>query len=251
MQFETDSISRAGCGRPLALLAILMTASTMAFRVAPELDLTVAWLFYDPANGFWLAGQWLWDVVILANKATSFVFAATALVLLPVSVLRHRDGATNAAHYWGLVILLYLMGPGLLVNGLLKRVFGRARPVQITIFGGDGPFTAAWEVSDYCRSGCSFVSTEVSAATALMVGLSIGMLWFARRPIARLFRALSFVALALLLLTAVQRIGSGRHFLSDVVFAALPTAALGISLACLLWPRAKRWAASRFSGSAS
>ena len=238
MQTGRDDPDRFRCWRLVAVLTALAVGLALAFRLVPELDLTVSRLFHDPATGFSLAGSAAWDGVVQLNKLASFVFVTTALVLLAAAQLRGQTADILARRYWAVVLLLYLLGPGLLVNGLLKRVYGRARPVQIEAFGGDGPFTAAWQVSDYCHSGCSFVSAEVAVGTALAVGLGIGAFWFAGRPVARWFRALSLSALGLLLLTAVQRVGSGRHFLSDVIFAALLVAALGVALACLLRPRA-------------
>ena len=45
---------------------------------------------------------------------------------------------------WGYILLLYALGPGLLVDGLLKRFWGRARPADVQTFGGDtGLHTAA------------------------------------------------------------------------------------------------------------
>ena len=230
----------------LALTAVL----ALVFRFWPGLDLAVSGSVYDPATGFLLASRGFWDGVIVANKAASLAYLVAALVLLPISLWLGRGEAQVTARYWGMVILLYLAGPGLLVNGLLKRTFGRARPVNIALFGGDGPFTAAGEVSDYCRAACSFVSAEVAAGTALTVGLALGTLWFAGRPVARLFGGLAVLSLGLLVLTAVERIGSGRHFLSDVVFAALPVTALGLGLACLIWRSADTSSAGYFAGPA-
>jgi lipid A 4'-phosphatase len=222
------------CLGALVALAAAIAVGALVFTLWPGLDLGVSRLAYRPGAGFVLADRPVWDAVVLAGKVASILYVTAALVLLPASLLRRADPAV--ARYWGLVILLYLIGPGLMVNGALKRGFGRARPDQIELFGGDGPFTAAWQVSGYCRSACSFVSAEVAAGTALTIGLALGALWFAGRPAARLFRRLALAALALLVLTALQRIGSGRHFLSDVVFAALLVAALGAALACLLRP---------------
>ena len=222
------------CGRALLGLALLTVVMTLVFRSWPGLDLAVSGIFHDPGTGFLLADKAFWDGVLLANKVASGIFLVAAFVLFPVNLWQNWRQSQLHSRYWLTVILLYLTGPGLLVNGLLKRVFGRARPVQIVTFGGDGPFTQAWEVSDYCRSACSFVSAEVAAGTALSLGLALGAIWFAGRPAARIFRWLAYVSLGLLVLTAVQRIGSGRHFLSDVVFAALLVAALGVGLACLI-----------------
>jgi lipid A 4'-phosphatase len=236
-------------GRALAALLVLTAVLALIFRLWPGLDLLASGLFHDPAAGFLLKGRGFWDGVIVANKAASFAFLGVAVVLLPVSLWLGRGEPQFAARYWALVILLYLAGPGVLVNGLLKRSFGRARPVSIVLFGGDGPFTAAWQVSDYCRAACSFVSAEVAAGTALSVGLALGAVWFSGRRIARLFGGFSLLSLGLLVLTAVERIGSGRHFLSDVVFAALPVAAIGLGLAWLMWPRPAASAIAPVSGS--
>lgn len=227
---------RTSCILALALLAVTAALCAALFVLYPTLDLTVAGLFHSPGTGFALSGRPFWDGVLHANKAASLVFLVAALVLLPVGLLRQNDDSLLWVRYWGLVVLIYLLGPGVLVNGILKRVFGRARPEQIELFGGDGSFTAAWVVSDYCRSACSFVSAEVAVATTLAVGLGLGAIWFHHRPVARLFRSLAVTSPILLLLTALQRLGSGRHFLSDLVFAALPVMALGIALACFLRP---------------
>lgn len=225
-----------GCGRALAAAVGLAAVFVLVFRLVPEIDLTVSGFFHNPATGFALADRGLWDAILLANKTAAIAFATTAVVLLVMHLIRRRTADGLALRYWLLVGLLYLLGPTLLVNGFMKRFFGRARPVQIEAFGGKGPFTAAWQVSGYCHAACSFVSAEVAAGTALTVGLAIGARWFKGRRTARLFGALSLCAGGLLVLTSVERIGSGRHFLSDVVFAVLTVTVLGIVLECLLKP---------------
>lgn len=232
------------CGQSVAaVLAALHVLFALLFWTWPQLDLATASLFFEKSVGFVLAGSPFWNGVLLANKAASLGFICLALILFLVPRLRNLAGFAGSARYWGFVLLLYLAGPGLMVNGLIKRTFGRARPVEIELFGGEGPFSAAWEVSGYCPYACSFVSGEVSAATALLVGLGIGSMWFSGRPMARTFRALTLGALVMLLLTVVQRLGSGRHFLSDVIFAALLTLAVGAALACLLRPEIRSSAA--------
>jgi lipid A 4'-phosphatase len=232
----------------LVLVAVLLAGFALAFKVAPELDLTVARFFHDPATGFSLAGHRGWDRVIFANKLASYLFTVAALVLLPVALLPRFSVDIVAMRYLAFVILLYLVGPGLLVNGILKRVYGRARPVQITAFGGDGPFTGPWEVSEYCRSACSFISAEVAAGTALTVALVIGALWFKGRRAVLSLRIAALASVVLLVLVAIQRVGSGRHYLSDVIFSILLIAALGVALSCLLWPQPARSAAAQPSG---
>ncbi|WP_084450740.1 phosphatase PAP2 family protein [Gemmobacter nectariphilus] len=225
-----------GCVRWLIGLAVLAAVLAVLFRVVPAVDLQLARLFYSPGAGFALAGAPVWDAVLMSNKLASGLFVAVALILLAIGIVRRNR---LWRQYWGLVIALYLLGPGLIVNGTLKPLIGRARPLQIAEFGGDGPFTAAWQLSGYCRVGCSFVSAETSVATALVLLLIVGIGWFAGRPAARWFRILLWPALALLGLTAIQRLGSGFHFLSDVIFAALIVVMLGTALACWMRPRAR------------
>ena len=248
MQIARAETNLRACAGVLAFLAALTAGFALVFAVWPDLDLVVARLFHDPATGFVLANNPFWDSVLLANKAASLIFVVAVLVTLVFSFVRRRKRGVDAARYCWFVILMYLLGPGLLVNGVAKRMFGRARPFQTALFGGDGPFTGPWQVSDYCHSACSFVSAEAAAATALTVGLVVGGLWFAGQVVGRLFRVMVPVSVVLLLLTSVQRIGSGRHFLSDVIFAVLPMAGLGVLLACLLWPRAAKSSATRLQG---
>ena len=111
------------------VLVAAMAIGTLVFPLWPGMDLGVSGLAYRPGAGFVLADRPVWDAVVLAGKVASILYVVAALVLLPASLLRRAGPA--AARYWGLVILLYLIGPGLMVNGALNRVFGRSRPDQI------------------------------------------------------------------------------------------------------------------------
>ena len=64
-------------------------------------------------------------------------------------------------------IVSFALVPGLLVNGILKRQSGRARPRDIDVFGGDAAFTPVLQFADQCRTNCSFVSAEASALFTL------------------------------------------------------------------------------------
>src|SRR5690606_18059807 len=134
----------------------------------------------------------------------------------------------------GFIFLLYLLGPILLVNGVLKTYWGRARPVDVAEFGGAATFTPPWLPADQCVANCSFVSGEGSAATALLLAFVV------LAPDAwRLFprRAFALYALAGLVLPATGlalRIMTGRHFLSDTIFAVLLVLSLALGLLRLL-----------------
>lgn len=201
-------------------------AAIALFGLAPTIDLDVAHLFWRPEIGFAVVGnplwEWLrqrlWDASILL-----FLFAGFAMLR---SVLTGRRVAGMTGTSWGFLFTLYLAVPGVIVNGWLKMHSGRARPAEVTEFGGTHLFTPAGRFADQCSANCSFVSGEVSAAVVL--GLA---LWLIAAEWSRLERWQSLYLRAAGLFIpgfiALQRVVTGRHFASDTIFAALITLSLG------------------------
>jgi lipid A 4'-phosphatase len=130
--------------------------------------------------------------------------------------------------------LLYLLGPILLVDGLLKRFWGRARPANVEAFGGAHRFTPPWPPAQECLGNCSFVSGEGAAATALALSLAVLAPAVRRTAPAWLYR--TYVGLAIILpgTALALRVMLGRHFLSDTVFAMLFVSGIALILARLL-----------------
>ncbi len=213
--------------------AVAFVLALVVFAVWPGLDIAVSSWFYRPDSGFWLAEDpWVegvrnlvWDLSILV-----FVLSAAAFVAALVG-RRAREARGRIA---GFIFLLYLLGPILLVDGILKRFWGRARPATIIEFGGDRMFTPPWLPSDQCASNCSFVSGEGSAAAALALSFLV-LAPIARRILPRAAFVL-YVAAGLLLPAAglALRVMTGRHFVSDTVFAVLFVSGIALVLHRLL-----------------
>lgn len=211
----------------LAQLAGLGVAS-LVFAAYPSLDLRVAALFYD-GQSFPIASsrpvEALRVLLYMAEDVgflLTLVFALVCLRRGRVLCLGSRDWLYQAA--------IFLLGPGLVVNGIFKRFWGRARPYQITAFGGDKDFAPAWTISDQCAANCSFVSGEMAGATALSIALFIILRANRHRMTPASHRMAQGLALAIPLLTAWQRMAVGRHFLSDVVIASFLVAVLAALL---------------------
>lgn len=207
-----------------------------AFYLWPELDLYTSALFYREGERFWLSDveavqilrETVWNLSIAA-----FLMAVVALVLAAVKRPIPEFGARPAAF----VFLLYLLGPILLVNAVLKNHWGRARPGSIVEFGGTREFTPPWLPADQCAKNCSFVSGEGSAAVALAITFVI-LAPLARRFLPRItFAAYVVLAATLPLAGIVLRVMTGRHFLSDTIFAALFVLAIALVLHRLLLHR--------------
>ncbi|MGB3315217.1 MAG: phosphatase PAP2 family protein [Albidovulum sp.] len=201
-------------------LAACFVLTLATFYFWPELDLTTSALFYREGERFWLSD--IEAVQILRETVWGFSIAAflVAIFALGMAALKRPlpdFGARPAAF----VFLLYLLGPILLVNAVLKNHWGRARPGSIAEFGGTREFTPPWLPADECARNCSFVSGEGSAAVALAITFLI-LAPLARRFLPRVLLAIyAAAAIAFPVAGLVLRVATGRHFLSDTIFAAL------------------------------
>ena len=66
------------------------------------------------------------------------------LLLAIVAASQRRPVAGLDAKAWLFLFLGLLVGPGLVVNGILKDHWGRARPAEIIEFGGTAHFSPAF-----------------------------------------------------------------------------------------------------------
>ena len=213
------------------ILALLLATSlaSAVFIVFPDIDLAAAALFYD-GKSFPIAANRPVEAVRVALYAAEDIGFLLTLVL----TLRRKPFAMVSARGWLFQMLVFLLGPGILVNGLLKPVWGRARPFQIEDFGGTAPFAPAWSISDACCGYRSFVSGEMAGATALAVCLILLLCANRTEVGAFLYKTGLVLSLGVPLFTAWQRMAAGRHFLSDIVLAALLTLLLAATLRQML-----------------
>ena len=200
--------------RGVAIYAALLAAAVALFLLLPQIDLLASGLFYTRAQGFVLA-HWLPVVLVfrsipwIAGGMVLLVLAATAWLFLVGRPLWRFDRKALL-----FVAFSIALGPGFLANTVLKDHWGRARPAQVTAFGGSRLFTPAPLPAAQCPSNCSFVSGHAALAFSLV---AFAFLLPAGRPRRRGIGA----AFAFGGLVGLVRIAQGGHFLSDVVFAGL------------------------------
>lgn len=216
----------------VGLLAVF-AAAALLFVLNPGLDIAVSSIFHTPADGFWLGNESLPLAYRNIFNIMSMSLAVMSLILWIISywrgpVMGIRD------RVWGFITLLYILGPGLLVNFLLKSYIGRARPADVDEFGGENSFTPAFQLADQCQNNCSFVSGEGSSATAFFISLLVLSSFVTNKPARYLLVALGFAAA---LIAASLRVMKGRHFLSDTVFSVLFVSAVAVLLSWLLLRR--------------
>lgn len=189
----------------------------------PQLDLLVAQLFYDPQQGFYLARAVPVKGLYRAFAYVHFVVFLGLLGLLAAAcrVPQRIPWASRRAIVYLIAVLL--LGPGLLVNEGLKSHMDRARPRQVSMFGGEKLFTPALVPADQCERNCSFVSGHAA------IGFYLSALaWVAGRR-----RRWLLGGIVLGGLVGLCRMAQGGHFLSDIVFAFW---AVYLTAALLAWP---------------
>jgi lipid A 4'-phosphatase len=201
-----DYLWMLGCG--FIVLVLLSTAA--------DLDLRLAGYFYDPAAAqkWFLKTEAPWIWLDRYGEYPALLLAIGAAVVWCGSVrwrawVRHRRACA-------LLVLAVLLGPGLLVNGILKPLWGRPRPHQVQVFGGSQPYRHWWQPG-HLGGGRSFSSGHTAMGYVLLAG---ACLVSPRRPAWQRRLALGGV-LAYGSLVGTARVVQGAHFVSDVLWSGV------------------------------
>lgn len=199
-------LERQLCGA-LGALALV----SLLFLLAPRLDLAVSRLFYDSANGFLHERYAFVEAIREAGRLVEILLAIAVTVPLAVKVVLPARPLLIRPRTTLFVLASYVIGVGMIVNGILKEYWGRARPREIVEFGGEATFSPVWWISDQCQGNCSFVSGEGAAAFWL-----VALVFVAPK---RWRAATAAATLAFATVVSFARIAMGGHFLSDVLIS--------------------------------
>lgn len=197
---------------PLIGPCLIVLLGTLVFRTT-DVDLLVSRLFHDAtgrgfpwANHPFFVGLYYWGLV------PAWLLGIGSLAVLAVAACQ----SVSAGGKRGAVFLLALLavGPVLLVNVAYKDNWGRPRPDQTIHFGGTQPFL---RVLDKGTTGdhYSFPSGHAAAGFSL---IAPAFLLYRRRP--RLAGVCLALGLTCGVVVGMGRVVQGRHFASDVFWAA-------------------------------
>ena len=180
-----------------------------------SLDNRVTAWFYDAANPQhpWSQQSSWWVVVSYRGISILTVLLGLSIITCFALSFYHE----RLRHYRSLCVLMFFLlalGPGLVVNGILKDNWGRPRPRDTVEFGGHAHYEAPFVISD--QGGKSFPCGHCSVAFALG---GIG-LWLRRRS-KRWFWFFLIASLLLGLVVGLARVAVGAHYLSDVLVSGL------------------------------
>jgi len=199
---------------PILLPALILVATTVVDAMF-DLDRIIARFVHNSHSG-WLgesdfAGICRFFYDIAAWPGIVIVCVATILI---VKGLWHSKAQIDLACGTFFLLVLFI-GPGLVVNGLLKTCWGRPRPTQITEFGGDKEFVNAGLFGDAGHNS-SFPCGHASIAFYAIVPA----FHFLKQKKKKL--AITFFTFGTLFgaFVGTARILQGGHFLSDVFWSA-------------------------------
>lgn len=192
-----------------------LLGSLLAFLVFPGLDLTVSGWFWE-AQGGWVYKDGFLLEFVRKGLPTVIVGGVLFMLLLYVAGLIFKQRFLGIDGWISLYVVLTLaVGPGVIVNGVFKDNWGRARPSQIIEFGGAATYTPPFMVAGQCDTNCSFVSGHGALGFWLVtLAFLVPAPWRGRAILG---------ALVCGGLVAVVRIMQGGHFLSDTLYSATIT----------------------------
>ncbi|MBD9650948.1 phosphatase PAP2 family protein [Ensifer sp. ENS09] len=195
--------------QPIAAAGALTICAAFVFMAFPGIDLAVSRWAAFASGDFPLSREPELRALRDLNRILPVFILPFVLALLVAQAVAPRPWLPRP-HKALFFLTFFAVGPGLLIQAL-KRLIGRARPYEITDFGGSLPFTPAWQVSGACSRSCSFASGESATAIALVaLALLLPVQW----------RRTAIIALVPLVLAfSLNRIVFGAHYLSDVVLA--------------------------------
>lgn len=191
------------------IISVIILGSVAIY---PALDIKVSLLFYDDAQGFIHRNGFMVRLIYLLIPFSTKIFAVICILYLLYRLIVYKNLRSlllSGAFYLAITAII---GPGLLVNFVLKDHFGRARPAQIQEFGGDKAFTNPLAISGQCQTNCSF-----ACGHAAMAYYYTGLAYiFGRRNKYYSFSFLYIAGIIFGTIVGFVRILMGGHFLSDV-----------------------------------
>jgi lipid A 4'-phosphatase len=205
------------------LVAALLIAATAVIAVT-NADIIVS--SYFVIDGQWPIGnQFPWITLYRIDRFPAVVLAVFGLIGCLIAYFRPEK------RHWAkpgmFLVILLTIGPGLIVNSLLKEHWGRPRPREIVQFQGKKEFLQPWQ-KGISGNGRSFPSGHTSAAVYMTAPFFIYRSRNRRVAYAWLTGGLAFA-----ILMSIARIAQGGHFLSDTVWSCGIVYLLGLLFSAL------------------
>ena len=197
---------------PLTKILIVFFVLAIFVTVGPEIDVFISSLFYYGNDQFLLQSYYFVSILFrefLLPAILVYVFFLPFFIkFFPIQKIYfgYKFSFSEIIFLWfsGAITML------LIVNVLLKNMWGRVRPNDVSYFGGIHDFAPWYKISNLCSSNCSFVSGDAS------VGFLLVVFYFITKKKIYIYLGLVFGSFL-----GFVRIVAGGHFLSDIIFSQI------------------------------
>jgi lipid A 4'-phosphatase len=175
-----------------------------------DLDRRIAAQFYDDSRGWYLAKKQPWDWLYHYGTIPGIALSLIALAGWFWSFSSTRFQYLH--RYFLVIVLTAILGPGVLVNGILKNYWSRPRPRQVQEFDGQ------WIYRHPHQPGIPGKGESFPCGHCTMGFLFCSLIVFRKH---RAWIAYSGGALGVLLggMLSAARVVQGAHFLTDTLWS--------------------------------
>ncbi|MEZ5647723.1 MAG: phosphatase PAP2 family protein [Alphaproteobacteria bacterium] len=184
---------------------------TVGLNFFPRLDIGISNIFFLAPTQFILTDHPGAEVFRTLMSVIIWGLGIGLAIILVLNITKGRRFLGLDKRQIIFIYLCFLIGPGLVVNLMLKEHWGRARPSHIVELGGNKTFSPVFTPSVACTTNCSFASGEAALGFGFV---SFGLL----RP--KPYKRAIFLGLGMGILISLIRLMAGGHFLSDISFSA-------------------------------
>ncbi len=185
----------------------------LALLLLTPADVPLSQMFYRAGVGFTWSADGLLEFVRATIPDLVIGTFAACLLLWIASLLNPRLPWRVTTPQISFLATTLIVGPGLIIETLLKPNWGRARPKDISAFGGEAAYTPPWQMAHECDHNCSFVSGHAAIAFWMTAyAFLLPPRWRTAGLLAGLLFGFAIGAV---------RIVQGAHFFTDVVAAGL------------------------------
>jgi len=193
---------------------LIVTAGSLLFItwiiIELDLDRRIASRFFNDSQGWYLAAKQPWSLLYHYGTIPGILLSVAALAawFWSYSSARFR----YLQRFFLIIVLTAVLGPGVMVNGILKNYWSRPRPRQIQEFGGE------WVYRHPHQPGVPGKGESFPCGHCTMGFLFCSLMVF-RKHRALLAYSGGIVGILLGGLLSAARMVQGAHFLSDTLWS--------------------------------
>lgn len=190
-----------------------------------DLDRRITTLFYSSETGWHLRYQQPWDLIYRYGTVPGLLMTLGALIAWFICMLKPRF--RHLHRYFLVIVLTAILGPGLIVNSVLKNYWGRPRPRQAQEFGG------LWDYRHITQPGIPGRGKSFPCGHATMGFMFVTLIYFRRQsPVLAYTGAASGLVFGAII--GLTRTVQGAHYPSDSIWSLGVILIVSVSLYYLI-----------------